>query len=114
MKLIVRVLINAAALWVAALLVSGINLSNNVLEVLIVAIIFGLINAIIKPIVKLLALPLIAITLGLFTLVINALLLLLTGWLSVGLEVKGFWPALLGAIIISIVSWLLSQFLNDD
>lgn len=113
-KLIVRLLINAVALWVAASIVSGISLSESLVEVLIVALIFGLINALIKPILKILSFPLIIITLGLFTLVINAFLLLLTDWLSVALEVDGFWSAVLGAIIISLVSWFLSQFLADD
>ena len=113
-KLIIRLIINAVALWVAAQLVSGIQLSENIWQVLVVALIFGLINALIKPIVKILSFPLIIVTLGLFTLVINAFLLLLTDWLSIGLQIDGFWPAVLGAIIVSVVSWFLSQFLNDD
>jgi putative membrane protein len=113
-RLIIRLLINAVALWVAAQLVSGISLSDNLWQVLVVALIFGLINALIKPILKVLSFPLIIVTLGLFTLVINALLLLLTDWLSIGLTVDGFWPALLGAIIISVVSWFLSHFVGDD
>ncbi|MFN2224240.1 MAG: phage holin family protein [Chloroflexota bacterium] len=114
MKLIIRLLINAVALWVAAQIVSGITLSDSLAQVLIVALVFGIINALIKPIVKVLSFPLIIVTLGLFTLVINAFLLLLTDWLSIGLQIDGFWPAVLGAIIVSVVSWFLSQFLNDD
>jgi putative membrane protein len=106
--------INAIALWLAATLISGIELSSNLWEVLIVAIIFGLINALIKPVIKLISLPLIAVTLGLFTLVINAFLLLLTSWLSSALTVDGLIPAFLGAIVISLVSWLLSLFVDDD
>ncbi|MGD2077065.1 MAG: phage holin family protein [Chloroflexota bacterium] len=113
-KLIIRLVINAIALWLAATLISGIELSSNLWEVLIVAIIFGLINALIKPVIKLISLPLIAVTLGLFTLVINAFLLLLTSWLSSALTVDGLIPAFLGAIVISLVSWLLSLFVDDD
>jgi putative membrane protein len=112
-KLIVRLLINAAALWVAAAIVSGIQLSEDLLQVLIVALIFGVINALIKPVVKILSFPLIIVSLGLFTLVINAALLLLTDWLTPALTIDGLWPALLGAIIISLVSWFLSHFLDD-
>lgn len=113
-KLIIRLLINAVALWVAAQLVNGIDLSENIWQVLVVALIFGLINAIIKPIVKILSFPLIIVTLGLFTLVINAFLLLLTDWLTDAISVDGFVPAFLGAIIISVVSWFLSHFVSDD
>jgi len=81
--------------------------------ILIVALIFGVINALVKPIVKLLSLPVLILTLGLFTLVINALLLWLTASLSSNLTVSGFWPAFWGAIIISLVSSLLSMFVSD-
>lgn len=113
-KLLIRLVINAVALWLAATIVGGIELSNNVLEILIVAIIFGLINALIKPFIKLISAPLIIATLGLFTLIINTFLLLLTSWLTDALQVDGLWPAFLGALIISVVSWLLSLFLADD
>jgi putative membrane protein len=118
MKIILRIIINAVALWVTALVVPGIVLTGNVIDLLIVAVIFGLINALVRPIVKLLMLPITAITLGLFTLAINALMLLLTGWLSAGLTIEGgvitgFLTALLGSIMISIVSTVLSWFLRD-
>ena len=112
-KLFIRLVINAFALWLAALIVDGITLSGNAIEVLIVAIIFGLINALIKPFIKLISAPLIVLTLGLFTLLINAFLLLLTSWLTSALDVDGLWAAILGAIIISLVSWALSLFLDD-
>ncbi len=114
MKLIVRLLINAVALWAAAQFVTGIDLTGDIGGILFVAILFGIVNALIKPLVKLLSLPLTLITLGLFTLVINAFMLQLTAWLSSNLTVSGFVPALGGAIVISIVSWLLSTFLGDD
>lgn len=112
-KLLIRLVVNAFTLWFAALIVDGITLSSNVIEVLIVAIIFGLINALIKPLIKLISAPLIIFTLGLFTLLINAFLLLLTSWLTDALEVDGLWPAIVGAVIISLVSWALSLFLDD-
>ncbi len=120
--MIVRFLINAAALAVATFLLSGISLnsgslSNKVIALLIVALIFGILNAAVKPIFKFVTAPIIFLTLGLFLLVINACLLLLTSWIS-GLfslpwHVEGFWTAVLGSLIISIVSWLLSMFLGD-
>ncbi len=114
-KLLIRLLINALALWLAARIVPDITLTDVWWQVLIVAAVFGLVNALIKPIIKLFSLPLLVVTLGLFTLVINLLLFWLTDllvgdWLSVG----GFFDALLGSIIVSVVSWLLSMFLSDD
>jgi putative membrane protein len=116
-KLILRVIVNAVAIWIAAMLVPGISLSSDVLSWLIVAVIFGLINALIKPLVKLLTLPLNIMTLGLFTLVINALMLMLTAFVTDILSIEGtlfgFVPALLGSIIISIVSTILNWFVKD-
>ncbi len=114
MKLIIRLVINAVALWAAAQLVSGIHLTGEIGGILIVALIFGLINAIIGPILKILSLPFILVTLGLFTLVINGLLLWLTAWLSSNLDVSNFGAAFWGALVISLVSWVLSAFLKDD
>jgi putative membrane protein len=119
MKIIVRIIINAIALWVTAQLLPGIGLSGDIVNLLIVAVVFGLVNAFIRPIVKLLTLPINVFTLGLFSLVINALMLILTAWLTGGLTIAGgiidgFLTALLGGIIISIVSTVLSWFLPDD
>lgn len=114
MKLIIRLIINAIALWAAAQLVSGVQLTGEVGGILIVALIFGVINALLGPILKILSFPFILVTLGLFTLVINGLLLWLTASLSSNLSVEGFWAAFWGALVISIVSWLLSAFLKDD
>jgi len=116
-RLIIRWLINAAALWAAAELVSGIGYEGWP-ALLIVAVIFGLINALIRPILRLLTCPLQILTLGLFTIVINALMLLLTSWLAeqfnVAFWVRGFWPdAVLGALVVSAVSIVLSIFLKD-
>ena len=112
-NLVIRLLINAAALWVAASLVQGMSLVGGVTDVLVVALVFGAINALIKPIVKLLSLPLVFLTLGLFTLVINALMLLLAARLSAHLSIDGFGAAFIGALVVSIVSALLSLFLKD-
>lgn len=114
MKLIIRLAINAVALWVAAQLVAGISLSDNLTSILLVALVFGIVNAIVRPILAIFTLPAILLTLGLFIFVINALMLMLTGWLTSALTVEGFGAALLGSLIISIVSWFLSVFLKDD
>ena len=108
MRFLLRLLINAAALWVAVKLVPGITYTGDWLPFLGVALIFGIVNAFIRPVVKLFTLPIIFLTLGLFALVVNGLMLMLTGWLAgrLGLEfqVAGCWPAILGAIVVSIVS----------
>ncbi len=112
-KFIVRLAINAVALWVASLLVGGIQLTSNFGGLLVVVIVFGLINALIRPVLQILSLPITLLTLGIFALVINAGMLLLTAALTSGLAVNGFWAAFWGSIIIAIVSTLLSQFLAD-
>ncbi len=125
MSLILRVVVNGIALWVAAWLVQGVHLgeggstSKNVVTILLVALIFGLVNAVVKPIAKLLSLPFIILTLGLFLLVLNALLLELVAWISgvFGLAFRidhFFWDAILAALVISVVSWALSLVLPDD
>lgn len=118
MKLILRILINAVAIWLTSLLLSGFSFAGSWLNLIIVAIIFGLVNALVRPIVKLLTLPINIITLGLFTLVINTLMLMLTVWLSGTLSLEGgmfasFFTAFVAAIIISIISTVLSWFLPD-
>ena len=114
-KLVIRFEINAVALWVASQIVAGIHVAENLSGLLIAALIFGLINALIKPIIQFFTCPFYVLTLGLFTFVVNARLLRLTSYLSDGrLGVDGFWPAFLGGIVISIVSTLLSVFLSDE
>jgi putative membrane protein len=100
------------------MLLSSFDFTGSVLNLIIVAIIFGLINALVRPIVKLLTLPINLITLGLFTLIINTLMLILTVWLSDSLSLTGgvfenFLVAFVAAIIISIISTILSWFLSD-
>ncbi|MBC8075665.1 MAG: phage holin family protein [Chloroflexales bacterium] len=121
MRLILRWLITAAAVAIAARFVPGIELrdSNAWLAVLATAAILGLVNAFVRPVLKLLSCGLIVLTLGLFTFVINALMLWLASWIAVnyfgiGFFVDGFLPALLGSIVISVVSVVLSIFLPDD
>lgn len=123
MSFLVRVVVNAIALGVACWLLSDISLTGattteRVLRLLVVAVVFGLVNAVVRPVVKLLSLPFILLTLGLLIFVINALMLMLTSWLSgqlgLGFHVDGFGTALVGALIITIVSWGLDVLLPDD
>jgi len=112
LNLIFRLVINAIAVWIAAQFVTGIDLTETAVNIGMVVIVFGLVNALIRPVFKLLTCPLQIITLGLFTFVINALMLMLTAYLvGNGLNVDGFFSAFLGSIIISIVSTILSRFL---
>ncbi|MBK3644780.1 MULTISPECIES: phage holin family protein [Streptomyces] len=120
---VVKTIVNAGALAVAVWLLDKITLTGDstakkAWTLILVALLFGLVNWLIKPIVKLLSLPFVILTLGLFTLVVNALMLLLTSWLAGKLDlsfhVEGFWTALLGGLIISIVSWALSVVLPDE
>ncbi len=118
MKIVWRIVLNAAALWIAAELISGINFDGGWLDLLILAVIFGLVNAFVRPIARLLAFPLTIATLGLFTLVINALMLMLTAAIAGSLSISGdfgsqFWTASLAAIVISVVSVVLSRVLPD-
>ncbi|AWW38663.1 phage holin family protein [Streptomyces cadmiisoli] len=122
MNFVVKTIANAGALAVAVWLLDKITLTGDstgrkVGTLIVVALIFGLVNFLVKPIVTLLSLPLLVLTLGLFTLVVNALMLLLTSWvadkLDLSFHVDGFWTAVLGALIISIVSWALNLVLPD-
>lgn len=114
MSLLVRLAINAIALLAADWIVSGITIDSGFWTVVFVAIVFGVVNAFIKPFAIFLSLPALIITLGLFTLVINATMLGITAWLTPGFDVDGFWSAVLGAVVVSIVSWVLSIFVADD
>jgi putative membrane protein len=125
MGLVLRLIVNAVALLAAAWIVPGIELSaargqptaNEWLTLLLVALIFGLVNAIIRPVVVFLTFPITVLTLGLFIFVINALMLILTSWIAAGMalgfRVNGFVPALLGALIISVVSFIMNRILVD-
>ena len=117
MKLVIRIAITMCALWVASRWVTGITTDGNLVALAGVALIFGIVNAFVKPIIALLSLPVVVVTLGLFFLVINALMLMLTsalsGSLGLGFHVVGFVPALVGSIVISLVSMVLSMVLPD-
>ncbi|XRQ03542.1 phage holin family protein [Actinomadura welshii] len=123
MKILIRLVISAVALWVAEMVVDGVELtagttSERVLTLLAVAAIFGVVNAVLKPIIKVLGCAFYILTLGLFALVVNAGLLMLTSWLAGELDlpfhVDWFWPAFWGAIIVGVVGWLLNLFVSDD
>jgi putative membrane protein len=110
--LLLRIMINALSIAAAVKLVDGITFTGEWWKMIIVGAVFGVVNSFIKPVVTFFALPLIILTLGLFTLIVNTLMLVITAKLSVplelGLQINGFWPAFKGAVIISLVSMLLS------
>jgi putative membrane protein len=116
-RFLIRLAVNLAvtifAFWVAVQILPGMSFTGNLGNWLVVAIIFGVVNAIIRPILMLLTLPINVFTLGLFTLVINALMLWLTSWISGALTVDGFITAFLGALIIAIVSTIINWFIPD-
>jgi putative membrane protein len=118
MDFLVRLLVNAAALWVATRLVNGVSYTGGWLTFFGVALLFGFINAFIRPVAKLFTFPLILLTLGIFSFVVNGLMLWLTGRLSstlgLGFHVAGFWPAFWGALVVSIVSTLLSMLVTSE
>jgi putative membrane protein len=117
MSFLVRLLVNAAALWVATRLVPGVSYTGGWLPLFAVALVFGFVNAFIRPVARLLAFPVILLTLGVFSLVINAFMLWLTSALSaqlgLGFRVDGFWSAFLGALVVSIVGTLLALMVNE-
>lgn len=123
MKLAIRIGINAVALWVATAVLSGIALTtastaSKVGTIIVVAIIFGVVNGVLKPVIKTVGCAFYVLTLGLVAFVVNGLLLWLVSWiagtLNLPFHVDGFWPALWGAIIIGLVSWILGMFVGDD
>lgn len=118
MSFLVRLLVNAAALWVAVQLVPGVTFTGRPLHLIAVAVVFGILNAIVRPLILLLSLPLMLITLGLFTFVVNGILLWLTGVLSsalgLGFQVTGVLGAILGALVVSLVSVVLTIFVGRE
>ncbi len=116
MSFLARLLINAAALWVAVQLVPGVSFTGRPLHLIAVALVFGIVNAIIRPLLLLLSVPLLVVTLGLFVLVLNGFLLWITsavsGALGLGFQVQGVLPAILGALVVTIVSLVLTIFLG--
>ena len=106
---------NAVALWIAAIVVPGLDFDGGPGRLLMVAAIFGVVNSLLRPLLTVLTCPLIVLTLGLFTLVLNAVMLLVTGWLSarweLGFAVSGFWPAFWGGLVVGLASLALTALL---
>ncbi|HEV7812128.1 MAG TPA: phage holin family protein [Leifsonia sp.] len=123
MKFLLRLIVNALALWLTTLIVSGVTVRPyapgalpTILTYLLVALIFGLVNAIVGTVVRVVAFPLYVLTLGLISFIVNGLLLLLVAWISslmgFGLFVAGFWWGVLGALVLSIIAWLIGLILR--
>ncbi|TDB90969.1 phage holin family protein [Micromonospora fluostatini] len=122
MGFLIRLATTAIALWVTTLVVPGVEVggrsgTNTALTLVVVALIFGVVNAVLKPVIKVVGCVFYLLTLGLFALVVNALLFLLTDWIASVLDlpfrVDGFWPAFWGAIVVAVVSWLISIVVPD-
>lgn len=125
-NMLIKVGVNAIALWIATLVVTGIHIGNagtewtkKVVTIILVAIVFGLVNAVVKPIAKVLSFPAIVLTLGLFTFVVNAFMLQITEWIAdaVGLAFTiddFFWDAVMAALVVTLVSMVLNFVLPDD
>jgi putative membrane protein len=127
-RLVIWLATNAAALAVATWLIGGIwfegptsnqaEWQEKIVPLLIVALIMGLVSATVEPVIKILSIPFILLTLGLFLLVINALMLELTAWIAglfdLGFHVDSFWSAVLGSIVITVVNWFINSLVEDD
>ena len=118
MPFLIRLLVNAAALWVATQVVPGVSYAGGPVPMLGVALVFGVLNASLRPVAKILTFPLIIVTLGIFALVINGLMLWLTSSLSsalgLGFHVSGFWAAFWGGLVVSLASMMLSMLVVAD
>lgn len=123
MKFIIKLIVNMLGIWLASVMIDGISLppTEKTTELLItlavIGLIFTLVNMIVRPVLKMVTFPVYILTLGLFALVVNALMFMLTGWLSqqtsYGLEVTGFWPALFGGVITALVAAVLGGALDS-
>jgi putative membrane protein len=123
MGILIRLVITAVSLWIATLVISGIELNTDsvpkkVITLLVVAAIFGIVNAVLRPIIKVIGCGLYVLTLGLIAVVVNGLLFLLTSWIAGELDlpfhVDDFWPsAVLGALLVGVVSWVLNMLIPD-
>src|SRR5215471_5370946 len=112
MRFVLRVLLNIVAVFLAARVIPGISISSDSAAIL-AGIVLGFVNAIIRPVLIVLTLPFTILTLGLFIFIVNAVCLALVAWLVPGFGVHGFWAALFGSIVISLVSWVLSALIVD-
>jgi putative membrane protein len=117
MSFFVRLIVNAAALWVATRIVPGVTFTGDWLALFGVALTFGIVNALVRPVAWVISFPFILLTLGFFLLIVNTLMLWLTGALSdalgLGFHVRGFWAAFWGALVVSIVGTMLSMVVKD-
>lgn len=117
MNFAIRLISTMFALWVAVKVVPGLEFDGSVWALAGIALVFGIVNAFIRPILTFLSLPLLIVTLGLFALILNALVFLIVVWLSslldLGLTTTGFWPAFWGAIVVTIVGWLANSLAKD-
>lgn len=118
MNLLLRLLINALALWLATRLVDGISFDGQIAFLLVVALVFGAVNTIVKPILVVLTFPFLIVTLGLFLLVLNGVMIWLTGAISdaaeLGFHVSSFKAAFVGGLVVSVVSFVLSLMVGDS
>jgi putative membrane protein len=123
MRFLLRVIVNAIALWLTTLIVAGVTVRPyaegtlpTILTYLLVALIFGVVNAIIGTVIRVVAFPLYILTLGLISFIVNGLLLLIVAWISgamgFGLFIDGFWWGVLGALVLAVIAWLLGLFLR--
>ena len=112
-RILIRIVINAIALWVAAALIGGITLEAGLWQLLLAAVVFGIVNAFLKPLFILLSLPAVLLSLGLALVIINAAILSIADALTGAITVDGFWSAILGAIVISVVSWIAGGLFSD-
>ena len=123
MGIIIRLVITAVSLWIATLLINGIKLTTESVPgqigtLLAVAVIFGIVNAVLRPIIKTIGCGLYVLTLGLIAIIVNGLLFLLTSWIAgqfdLAFHVDNFWPsAVLGALLVGIISWVLNMVVPD-
>ena len=122
-RFLIKLIVNAVALWITALLVTGVHVipyapdsGASVITYLLIALIFGLVNTVVGGVVRVVAFPLYILTLGLFALIVNGLLLMIVGWLSgflgFGLVVDSFWWGVLGALVLGVISWFLGLILR--
>jgi putative membrane protein len=112
MGFLFRVLVNALAIWLATEIVPGIGVRDTS-TVVVAALVLGLLNAVVRPVLLVLTLPLTLVTLGLFLFVLNAFCLWLTSAVVPGFHVRGFWAAFWGALIVSVLSWAVNGFVSD-
>ncbi len=118
MNIVIRLFVNAVALWCAARFIDGISYVGSWPGLVGLSLVFGAVNVVIRPVLSFFSFPIQLLTLGLFTLVLNAFMLMLTAWLAVrfdiGFRVGGFVPAFLGSIVISVVSMVLGAFFSSE